>query len=73
MLDPARQLVTELTPVRLRHRRVRLDLDGRRVLRETRYALDERVRDVRQSPDGWLLLATDDPADGRILRVEKLG
>ncbi|MGA0611739.1 PQQ-dependent sugar dehydrogenase [Caldimonas sp. KR1-144] len=52
---------------------VRLDLDGRRVLRETRYALDERVRDVRQSPDGWLLLATDDREDGRILRVERLG
>lgn len=52
---------------------VRLDIDGKRVLRETRYAIDERVRDVRQSPDGWLLLATDDASDGRVLRVERLG
>lgn len=52
---------------------VRIDLDGRRVLRETRYAVDARVRDVCQSPEGWLLLATDDSDDGRILRVERLG
>ena len=51
---------------------VRLDLDGRRVLRETRYPLDARVRDVRQAPDGHLLLVTDDSSDGRVLRVDRL-
>jgi glucose/arabinose dehydrogenase len=28
----------------------------------------ERIRDVREGPDGWLYLLTDDPM-GRILRV----
>ena len=41
-----------------------------RVLRETRHltALGERVRDVRQGPDGWLYLLTDH-SEGRLLRV----
>jgi len=47
---------------------VRLQLDGERVLREQRYAIGARVRDVRQGPDGWLYLLTDE-ADGRLLRV----
>ncbi|RZU02520.1 PQQ-dependent sugar dehydrogenase [Rivibacter subsaxonicus] len=51
---------------------VRLDLDGRRVLRETRYPVGARVRDVRQAPDGHLLLLTDDGNDGRVLRVDRL-
>lgn len=40
------------------------------VLRETRHlqSLGERVRDVRQGPDGWLYLLTDQ-APGRLLRV----
>ena len=50
---------------------VRLDLAGRRVLRETRYPLDERVRDVRLAPDGHLLLVTDDSRDGRVLRIDR--
>lgn len=40
------------------------------VLRETQHlqSLGERVRDVRQGPDGWLYLLTDHP-QGRLLRV----
>ncbi len=32
--------------------------------------LGQRIRDVRQGPDGWLYLITDE-SDGRILRVER--
>jgi aldose sugar dehydrogenase len=32
--------------------------------------LNERIRDVRQGPDGWLYLLTDN-SSGRILRVER--
>ena len=40
------------------------------VVRETQHlqSLGERVRDVRQGPDGWLYLLTDHP-QGRLLRV----
>lgn len=31
--------------------------------------LDQRIRDVRQGPDGALWLLTDDPRDGQIVRV----
>lgn len=50
---------------------VRLELDGTRVTGEERLldGLDDRVRDVRQGPDGFLYLLTDD-YDGRILRLE---
>jgi len=49
---------------------VRLELDGERVLREERLLreLRERIRDVRQGPDGALWLTTDN-ASGRILRL----
>ncbi len=49
---------------------VRLELDGDKVGTEERLLkeLDERIRDVRQGPDGALWLLTDDP-DGRILRL----
>jgi glucose/arabinose dehydrogenase len=49
---------------------VRLTLEGGRVAREERYLGDlrERIRDVRQGPDGLLYLLTD-RGDGRILRV----
>jgi glucose/arabinose dehydrogenase len=49
---------------------VRLTLDGDKVTREERYLgdLGERIRDVRQGPDGLLYLLTD-ANDGRILRV----
>ena len=50
---------------------VRLDMDGDRIAAEERLlqGLDDRVRDVRQGPDGLIYLLTDD-YDGRILRLE---
>jgi len=49
---------------------LRLELDGRHVKHETRMlqAINERIRDVRQAPDGWIYLLTDN-ADGRLLRL----
>ena len=49
----------------------RLELDGTRVVQEERLLkdLDERIRDVRQGPDGLIYLLTD-ASDGRVLRVE---
>jgi glucose/arabinose dehydrogenase len=51
---------------------VRLELDGRKVVSEERLlqSLGERIRDVRQGPDGWLYLLTDND-NGRILRIER--
>jgi len=48
----------------------RLQLDGTRVVRDEflLHQLGERIRDVRQGPDGWLYLLTDSP-DGRLLRL----
>jgi glucose/arabinose dehydrogenase len=50
---------------------VRLALDDRKVLKEERLLTTffERIRDVRQGPDGWLYLLTDNE-DGRVVRVE---
>lgn len=49
---------------------VRLSLEGERVIGEERMLVDlgERIRDVRQGPDGALYLLTDAP-DGRLLRI----
>jgi len=49
---------------------VRLDMEGGRVAREERMleGLGERIRDVKQGPDGFVYLATD-AAQGRILRL----
>jgi glucose/arabinose dehydrogenase len=48
---------------------VRLEMAGTRVVREHRMeGVGERVRDVRQGPDGLLYLLTDSPK-GRLLRV----
>jgi glucose/arabinose dehydrogenase len=51
---------------------VRLSLDGNRVVGEERVltGLNERIRDVRQGPDGWLYALTDSD-DGRVLRLER--
>jgi len=51
-------------------RLVRLQLEGGRVRSEARDDLAEgdRIRDVRQGPDGWIYLLTDNPR-GRLLRV----
>jgi glucose/arabinose dehydrogenase len=52
----------------------RLALDGDKVTQEERLlqGLHERIRDVRQGPDGALYLLTDNAA-GRILRVAPVG
>ncbi len=49
---------------------VRLDIEGDRVVGEERMleGLSERIRDVRQGPDGFVYLLTDDPK-GRVLRL----
>jgi len=51
---------------------LRLELDGNRVTGEERLLTDlgERIRDVRQGPDGWLYVLTDG-ASGRIIRLER--
>jgi glucose/arabinose dehydrogenase len=51
---------------------VRLTVEGRKFTAEERLLVDlkERIRDVRQGPDGWLYLVTDS-ASGRILRLER--
>ncbi len=51
---------------------VRLELDGRKVVREERLlqGYGERIRDVRQGPDGWLYLLTDS-SNGKIVRLER--
>jgi len=51
---------------------VRLELDGEQVTREERLLQDlrERIRDVREGPDGALWLLTDSAA-GRILRLTR--
>jgi glucose/arabinose dehydrogenase len=48
----------------------RLELKGDTVVKEERFLheLNERIRDVRQGPDGALYLLTDNSA-GRILRL----
>lgn len=50
---------------------VRLELDGGRIVREERLLENTvgRIRDVRNGPDGFLYLLTDD-ARGRIVRLE---
>ena len=50
---------------------VRLQLEGRKVVRQERLltGLGERIRDVRQGPDGWLYLLTDSD-EGRLLRLD---
>ena len=48
----------------------RLTLEGETVIAEERLlqGLGERIRDVRQGPDGFIYLLTDS-SDGRILRL----
>jgi len=59
--------VGSLQPGRL----VRLRLSDGRVVLEERYVIEpgERIRDVRQGPDGLIYLLTDNP-QGRIVRLE---
>jgi glucose/arabinose dehydrogenase len=50
---------------------VRLALDGRKATQEERLLTTffERIRAVRQGPDGWLYFITDNE-DGRVVRLE---
>ena len=50
---------------------LRLELDGTRVAGEERLlnALNARIRDVRQGPDGYLYVLTDS-ADGQLMRLQ---
>jgi aldose sugar dehydrogenase len=50
-------------------RRLRLDSQGR-VLAEESIAIGARVRDVREGPDGFLYVLTDEAPDGRLIRLE---
>ncbi|ASL26060.1 PQQ-dependent sugar dehydrogenase [Azotobacter chroococcum] len=49
---------------------IRLELDGDRIVHEERLLedLDTRIRDVRQGPDGYLYLLTDETS-GKLLRL----
>jgi aldose sugar dehydrogenase len=49
----------------------RLTLDGRKVTAEQRLVtgVSERIRDVRQGPDGWLYVLTDG-SQARLIRLE---
>jgi len=51
---------------------LRIKLDGHRVVEQQRLVtgLLERIRDVRQGPDGWLYVVTDS-ARGRVIRIER--
>jgi glucose/arabinose dehydrogenase len=46
----------------------RIELDGTRVVGEEKLTIGQRVRDVRQGPDGYLYVLTDQP-DGQLLRI----
>jgi glucose/arabinose dehydrogenase len=51
---------------------VRIKLEGHQVVEQEKLAtgLHERIRDVRQGPDGWLYMLTDSE-QGRVLRIER--
>jgi glucose/arabinose dehydrogenase len=51
---------------------IRLTLDGASVTGEERLLADfgQRIRDVRQGPDGWLYIVTDGDG-GQVLRLER--
>lgn len=46
----------------------RIVLDGTRVVAEEKLSIGRRVRDLRQGPDGYLYLLTDE-SDGALLRI----
>ena len=53
---------------------VRMEMRGDRVIHQEQLlgSLGQRIRDVRQGPDGYLYLLTDD-RNGRLLRLEPIG
>ncbi|GAA4801900.1 PQQ-dependent sugar dehydrogenase [Lysobacter hankyongensis] len=50
---------------------IRLELDGDRIVHEERLLTDrhQRIRDVREGPDGAIYLLVDDP-NGKVLRLQ---
>ena len=53
----------------LKYRQIRrIRLDGERVIAEEKLSIGKRVRDVRQGPDGYLYLLTDED-DGALMRI----
>jgi glucose/arabinose dehydrogenase len=50
-------------------RRLRLDPQGR-VVAEERITIGQRVRDIREGPDGFLYVLTDSGGDGELIRLE---
>lgn len=50
----------------------RIDLDGERIVGEEKLTFDRRVRDVRQGPDGYLYVLTDED-DGALLKIVPTG
>jgi glucose/arabinose dehydrogenase len=50
-------------------RRLRLDAEGR-VVGEQVIPIGQRVRDVREGPDGFLYVLTDGARDGQLIRLE---
>ena len=50
----------------------RIDLDGDRVIGEEKLTFGKRVRDVRQGPDGYLYVLTDEDS-GALLRIVLTG
>ena len=47
-------------------------LDGTRVVGEEKLTIGQQVRDVRQGPDGYLYVLTDED-DGALLRILAVG
>ena len=50
---------------------IRVKIDGARGAEQARYPLGKRIREVREAPDGSLLLL-EDGAGGRLLRLSKI-
>ena len=46
----------------------RLTLDGERVVREEKINVGERVRDVRQAPDGFIYIVSDS-SNGKLMKL----
>lgn len=51
-------------------RRITLDKDGKPT-GQTALRIGQRVRDVRQGPDGLLYVLTDDDTHGRLIRIDR--
>lgn len=52
---------------------VRLELKGEKIIRKERFLKESvgRIRDVRQGPDGFIYLLTDDD-NGKLIRLSPL-